>query len=293
MFKMIFHSCHALWAACLLSVAVAIGATAAAAEKPDFSLANSYDAAADADALQAYWMSEKYDGARALWDGEKLVSRGGAVYAAPKWFTDALPSVHLDGELWLARGKFEETMSIIRRKSPHDGWRDIRYMVFDLPAHGGAFRARYAALLSLRAESANPHWAVVEQLPVPSAAALEAHYNAVLANGGEGVMLRRVESLHRGGRSDDLLKVKPFEDAEAEVIAYNEGKGKYTGLVGSLRVRTAEGVEFDVGSGLTDAQRKNPPPIGSIITYKFQGLTGGGKPRFPVFLRIRNDEPDG
>lgn len=271
----------------LLLVAVCTLA-ATAAEKPDFSLANPYDA--ESTPLHAYWMSEKYDGARALWDGEKLVSRGGNAYAAPAWFTADFPTVQMDGELWLGRGRFEETMSIIRRQTPHAGWRAIRYMVFDLPAHPGTFRERYAALRTLRAAGSNPYWQVVEQTPVPSAAALEEAYQAVLAGGGEGVMLRRADSLHAGGRSDDLLKVKPFADAEAVVVAHLPGKGKYAGQTGALRVRTPDGVEFRLGSGLTDALRAQPPPVGSTVTYRFQGMTRHGKPRFPVFLRLRRDE---
>ena len=198
----------------------------------------------------------------------------------------------LDGELWLERGKFEQTMSVIRRKIAHSGWGSIRYLVFDLPAHRGTFRQRYAAMLSLRAKSDNGYWRVVGQLPIKSAQALEDAYTNVLAAGGEGIMLRRIDSLYRVGRSDDLLKHKPFDDAEATVIAYRSGKGEYTGMVGSLRVRTATGMEFNLGSGLTDALRKHPPPLGAVITYKYQGLTLNGKPRFPVFLRVRNDDPE-
>lgn len=267
----------------------AVGVTAND-KKPDFSLANRYQPGAGT-VLTDYWLSEKYDGARALWNGTNLISRGGKVYAAPAWFIAGLPKIQLDGELWLARGRFEDTMSVIRRQQPHAGWRAIRYRVFDLPGHSGTFRQRYAALLKLKATSDNIYWQVVEQLPIASAAALEEKYAAVLASGGEGLMLRRTESIHRGGRSDDLLKYKPFEDAEAVVIGHRPGQGKYTGMTGSLRVRTPAGVEFYVGSGLTDKLRKNPPPIGATISYKFQGLTANGKPRFPTFLRMRNDEP--
>ena len=266
-------------------------AVAQADDNPNFSLANTYSVD-ESLSLADYWMSEKYDGARAWWDGARLISRGGNVYAAPAWFTDGLPTVQLDGELWIGRGQFEKTMSIIRKSKPHERWRDIRYMVFDLPAHRGIFRERYAAMLMLKSTSDHRYWQVVEQSPIESAAALERYHTAVLAAGGEGIMLRRIESYHRGGRSDDLLKYKSFTDAEAVVIGYNAGKGKYTGMVGSLRLRANNGIEFSVGSGLTDAMRKQPPPIGTTITYKYQGLTNSGKPRFPVFLRVRNDEPE-
>ncbi len=260
-------------------------------DKPDFSLANTYSVD-DSIALSDYWMSEKYDGARALWDGKRLISRGGKEYAAPEWFIAGLPARQLDGELWLARGMFEKTMSVIRKSKPHEGWRNIRYLVFDLPAHQGVFRTRYATLLKLKAESKNTYWDIVTQLPIETAEILEKKYNAVLAAGGEGIMLRRIESIHRGGRNDDLLKHKPFTDAEAVVIGYRTGKGKYSDSVGALQVRTKAGVEFYVGSGLTDKLRYHPPPIGTTITYKHQGVTANNKPRFPVFLRVRNDEPN-
>ncbi|MBC6428047.1 MAG: DNA ligase [Cellvibrionales bacterium] len=266
------------------------GATAADA-KPGFSLANTYEEATDSGRLSEYWMSEKYDGVRALWDGEKLVSRGGTVYAAPPWFIAGLPPQAMDGELWLGRGRFEETVSVVRRKEPHAGWRDIKYMVFDLPQRGRAFRERYAAMQALRQDNANPYWQPVPQRPIASAAVLEQYYDEVVAGGGEGVMLRRIDSAHRAGRSDDLLKIKPAAQAQAVVIGYNPGKGKYTGLVGSLRVRTATNKVFNIGSGLTDAQRENPPPVGATIRYRFHGYTRTGLPRFAVFLGVVDAGP--
>lgn len=262
-----------------------------AIDKPNLSLANTYQANGTTITLTDYMMSEKYDGARALWDGKQFVSRGGKVYQAPAWFTKGLPSTVLDGELWLSRGQFEKTMSIIRQQKAHQGWQVIHYWVFDLPNHKGTFQQRYRQLLKLKANNINPYWQVVKQSPIRSMQSLQTFYNQVLNKGGEGVMLRRIQSKHRGGRSNDLLKYKPFTDDEAVVIGYRQGKGKYQGKVGSLQVRTAKGIEFYVGSGLSNAMRQIPPPLGTVITYKYQGITAKGKPRFPVFLRIRSDEP--
>ena len=263
------------------------------APKPDFSLAKTYSPHDDAASLNEYWASEKYDGVRALWDGKRLISRGGKVFAAPDWFVEGMPNVKMDGELWLGRERFEETTSIVRRKTPHEGWRKIRYMVFDLPAHGGVFRERYAAMRAYFDKTTNTYWRVVKQHPVTSAAQLEEMFGEVINGGGEGIMLRRIESLHNAGRSDDLLKHKPFTDAEAVVIGHNPGKGKYAGMTGSLKARALDtGKVFNVGSGLSDQQRQTPPPKGATITFKFQGLTKNGIPRFPVFLRIRKDEPE-
>ncbi|MFW5613605.1 MAG: DNA ligase, partial [Campylobacter hyointestinalis] len=47
--------------------------------------------------------------------------------------------------------------------------------------------------------------------------------------------------------------------------------------------------ELKIVSGFSDEQRRNPPKIGSIITYKYQNLTKNLKPRFPIFLRVRSD----
>ena len=277
----------------MLWFALAVCCYAAAAiadDKPDFSLANVYSSGQYE--VADYWASEKYDGVRALWDGRQLISRGGKTFAAPKWFVAGLPQAELDGELWLGRGRFEETSGIVRRQKAHEGWRDIRYVVFDLPKHGGTFRHRYAKLRAHFAESKNAYWRVAEQRQITSADALENYFAEVVGGGGEGVMLRRIESKHRAGRSDDLLKYKPFMDAEAIVIGYNPGKGKYTGMTGSLRVQMlGSDKTFSVGSGLSDNERQNPPPMGATITYKHQGLTKYGIPRFPVFLRIRADEP--
>ncbi len=263
------------------------------AQKPGFSLAREYRPESGDFALGEYWVSEKYDGVRAFWDGRRLVSRGGKVFAAPEWFTAGFPAARLDGELWAGRGKFEYASGTVRRKKPHEGWRKIRYMVFDLPEHGGVFRERYAKLEEYAADSENKYWSVVEQKAAGSSEELEMRFAKIVGEGGEGLMLRRIESLHRVGRSDDLLKYKPFADAEAVVIGHNPGKGKYAGMTGSLRARAlADGKEFSIGSGLKDAQRKNPPPVGATVTYKHQGFTENGIPRFPVFLRTRNEEPE-
>ena len=100
-------------------------------------------------------------------------------------------------------------------------------------------------------------------------------------------MLHRADALYVTGRSDVLLKLKLWHDAEATVIAHMPGKGKYTGMLGALRVRTAEGVEFMLGTGLSEVDRRNPPPIGTIVTFRYRELTSRGVPRFASFHRVR------
>lgn len=275
-------------AACLLAAWFA--AAAAADGKPGLLLAEPYSEGID---LADYWISEKLDGVRAFWDGERLVSRGGNAFAAPAWFTAGFPPLPLDGELWVGRGRFQETASIVTRQRPHDGWRRVRYMVFDAPSHGGTFDERLQRLRAAVAASGSEFLAAVRQDRVADHKALVAKLDAVVANGGEGLMLHRGASRYRAGRSTDLLKLKRFDDAEGVVIAHNPGRGRLAGLMGSVTVRTAQGVTVRIGSGFTDAERGDPPPIGATITFKHQGYTDAGKPRFPVFWRIRADEPKG
>lgn len=271
------------------AVCAAFFSQIAAAGPPAFSLAQKYDGDID---LADYWVSEKLDGVRAYWNGEKLISRGGNAFAAPDWFVAGFPPIHLDGELWLARGAFEQTSSIVARDSPHDGWREIKFMVFDLPAAGGDFNSRLQKMRRIIDESDNEFLFAVRQDKVGGEAELLAKLERITADGGEGLMLRRGASHHRAGRSADLLKLKKFDDGEAVVVGHNPGKGKYEGMLGSITVQTADGVMFKIGSGFTDAMRAAPPPLGATVTYKHNGYFQSGKPRFAVFWRLRADEPE-
>ena len=241
--------------------------------------------------LSEYYVSEKLDGVRAYWDGKVLSSRNGNVFAAPTWFIEKFPATPLDGELWSGRGRFDKISGMVRRTEPHQGWQEIVYMVFDMPQATGDFSQRLRTMKQTVKKAATPYLQVVEQIEINGKQLLMQHLQKIAAAGGEGLMLRRKASLYRGGRSDDLLKLKTFEDAEAVVISYNPGKGKFLGMMGSLNMQMPTGQTFRLGTGFTNEQRLTPPPLGATITYKFNGLTTNGIPRFPVFLRIRNDEP--
>ena len=269
---------------CLLAVA-----QRAFAEAPALLLAGRYRPGID---LRDWWVSEKYDGVRAHWDGRQLRTRGGERIAAPAWFTAGWPALPMDGELWAGRGHFEHAQSAAAREQPDDAqWRALRYMVFDLPAHPGSFDERLAALRAA-VSALNHTWAqAVPQRKVAGDAELQALLREVVRGGGEGLMLHRGASLYRAGRGDDLLKLKTHDDAEARVIAHVPGKGKHAGRLGALMVETPEGRRFALGTGFTDAQRADPPPVGSWVTYRFRGLhEGSGLPRFASFLRVRSDE---
>jgi len=262
---------------------------ALAGDKPAIMLAEIYQQGID---VTQYWSSEKLDGVRARWDGTQLLSRGGHVFASPEWFTKDFPASPLDGELWIGRGRYEDTTSVVRKQQPHEGWRMVRFMVFDLPTHGGTFNERVNAMRHLATRDDSPFLGIIAQHAITSENDLKQRLQVALDQGGEGLMLHRKTARYAYGRSQDLLKLKPFDDAEAKVIGYRPGKGKFMGQVGSLKVQTEQGVVFYIGTGLSDAQRRDPPPLQTQITFRHQGFTENGIPRFPVFLRIRDEQPE-
>lgn len=272
---------------CLVVVLAALLFTTAAlaAEPPSLMLANVYEQQVE---VADYWVSEKLDGVRGYWDGERLLTRGGNVVNAPDWFTAGWPTVALDGELWLGRGRFAETSGVVRTDVPVDAeWREMHFMVFDLPAHAGPFTQRLHALRALLVQVDIDWLQPIRQFRVASHAALQRKLAAIVAAGGEGLMLHRGDSLYQPGRSDNLLKFKPYNDAEAQVMAYFPGEGKYDGMMGSMLVERPDGLRFKLGTGFTDAQRADPPAIGSWVTYRYSGYTKNGIPRFARFLRVR------
>jgi DNA ligase-1 len=241
----------------------------------------------DIDVTQ-YLISEKFDGVRAIWDGQRLITRQGNPIATPAWFTADFPKTPLDGELWIKRGAFDVVSGVVRKQTPVDAdWRQVSYLIFELPQGKGDFSKRYQTLKRIIANAKVNHLKLVKQVSVSNQAQLKQKMAAVVKAGGEGLMLHRANALYQTGRSDALLKLKPFLDAEAVVIAHLSGKGKYEGKMGALLVELPNGIQFKLGTGFTDAQRANPPAIGTTVTFVYQGKTKKGKPRFARFLRVR------
>ncbi len=262
--------------------------TLQSATPPLLPLANTYQAGIN---IQDYWVSEKLDGVRAYWTGKQLISKQGNPFPAPQWFIASFPSQPLDGELWIARGQFEALLSTVRRhKADNSDWKKIRYMVFDYPQQGLTFDQRLIKIRQLLSSHPSPYLLAVEQFRINNHDQLMKKLDDIVNIGGEGLMLHKASALFREGRSNNLLKVKKNQDAEARVIAHLPGKGKYLGMLGAILVETEEGKQFKLGSGFSDVERQNPPPINSIITYKYFGKSAKGIPRFASFLRIRNHQ---
>ena len=256
-----------------------------AVTKPDLLLAQDYQDNID---VRQYWVSEKLDGVRAYWDGKQLISRGGNIIQAPAWFTADFPPRPLDGELWFARQQFAQILSTVSKQQPVSSeWQQLAYYIFELPQAEGTFTERIRMMQLLVQQQNSPYLQLVPQFRVADRATLLATLTQLEQAGAEGLMLHHQDAHYKTGRSADLLKLKTYQDAEATVIGYRPGRGKYQGMVGALIVRTPEGLEFAIGSGLTDALRQTPPAIGSEITYRYNGYTSNGIPRFARFLRER------
>ena len=238
-----------------------------------------------------YLVSEKLDGVRAYWDGTRLQFRSGRQIHAPAWFTASFPAQALDGELWMGRRSFERLSAAVRRQEPVDAeWKDVVYHLYELPGGEGSFSERIARLQTLAANAAVPWLQVLPQVRVKDHATLKRKLAQVVRDGGEGLMLHRADAMWQTGRSDLLLKMKPQHDAEATVVAHEQGQGKYRDMLGALVVMTPDGRRFRLGTGFTDAQRRQPPAIGSTVTYRYREMTGTGLPRFASFLRVRERE---
>ena len=268
------------------SLPPAVPKTEDAGNAPQVLLANSWENDID---LTGWWMSEKLDGVRAWWDGKQFLSRLGNVYHAPDWFIAGLPKVPLDGELWLDRKAFQRTVSIVRRQDKSDHWQQIKYVMFDAPGVSGPFEERQRALVEMFRQDRPQYASVLDQSLCTGVEALKVELARVESLGGEGLMLRQPGSQYEAGRSSTLLKVKTFHDAEGKVVEHLAGKGRHVGRLGAVVVELPDGQTFSVGTGFSDAQRSNPPAIGSTITYRYQELTDRGVPRFPSFVRVRAD----
>ncbi|AFU20312.1 DNA ligase [Actinobacillus suis H91-0380] len=237
--------------------------------------------------INGWVMSEKLDGVRGYWDGKQLISRQGNPLAPPDYFIKDFPPFAIDGELFSERGKFEEISSITRASEPK-GWYKLKFYIFDVPNAQGNLFERLAKLKNYLLQHPTPYIQIIEQIPIQNKAHLMQFYQQVLAQHGEGVVVRNPNTAYIKGRSAQILKLKPVLDEECTVIAHHNGKGKYRDKLGAITCENQRG-RFRIGSGFKDKDRANPPPIGSLITYKYRGLTKQGKPRFATFFRMRTD----
>ena len=255
-------------------------------------------------APNGWWLSEKFDGYRAIWDGKDFRSRNNNIFETPRWFKDWLPAgISLDGELFLGRDSFEKC-GLFRRKVPDNAeWRkfDVKYQIFDSPTCPGTFEERQKFITDLikkKCECVKTGdkcpLVLTTQTKIKDELQVIKIYEELIKKGAEGVMLRAPGSPYDASRSSHLLKVKQHFDDEARIIGYKEGTGKYKGKLGAFKCELVKdtSIKFDT-AGMNDIIRNNyetTHPIGTIITFVHMGFTKSGAPRHPNYLRIRLKE---
>ncbi len=250
------------------------------AQKPNLLLLETYK---DQN-ISGWVMSEKLDGIRAYWDGDNLLTRNGNIIYAPKWFTKDYPSFPIDGELWTKQKDFENISSIVRDKIPSNNWKQIKHYIFEVPNAKGGLFDRLDNLKHITSK----YIKVIKQIKIKDKQHLDNFFKYIEKNHGEGVVVRDPSKLYISKRTSSALKIKSFHDMECKVEGYISGKGKFQGMMGSILCKLSNGINFRIGSGFSNKERANPPLIGDLITFKYQEFTKYGKPRFPVYLRIKN-----
>ncbi|MFV0436870.1 MAG: DNA ligase [Desulfopila sp.] len=239
--------------------------------------------------VTGWLMSEKLDGIRGYWNGRELLTRQGKKISAPAWFIAGFPPFALDGELWRGRNDFNFVQNTVLDQTPSASWQQISYNIFEVPEAAGDFPTRLQKARNWFASHPAPHVRIIEQIVCRGPDHLQHFLAQIEAGGGEGIIVKDPALPFRAGRRPDMLKVKNFRDMEGQVIAHNPGQGRFRELMGSLTLRLENGVEFKLGTGFTLTDRRQPPPLGSFVTFKYQGFTTNGIPRFASFLHVRKD----
>ena len=234
-------------------------------------------------------MSEKLDGVRGYWDGKQLFTRGGITLSPPKDFLAEFPPFAIDGELFNQRDQSAEISSIVRSQQDK-GWHKLKLHVFDVPDAKGNLFERLAQLKIYLAQHPTAPIEIIEQIPIESPQHIRQFLQQVEQQKGEGIVIRNPNAPYERKRSAQILKLKTALDEECTVIAHHAGKGQFENVMGSITCENHRG-QFKIGSGFKLADRLNPPPIGSSITYKYRGLTNKRKPRFATYWRKKIEEP--
>ena len=267
------------------------------------------------------YASPKLDGIRVIIKDNQVLSRNGKTI--PNIFVQSLlKSYHgLDGELIVGHpthpNVFQLTTSGVMSI---EGTPNVRLYVFDCWYAEGGIDARYNEVLKITQNNSIVDIEVVPQIVINSLEELYKFEEDCLAKGYEGVMLRYPNAPYKNGRSTvkegALLKLKRFSDSEAYILGmepllrnHNEPTKNALGhtersshiynkvaddLLGALNVKDIHtGVEFSIGSGFTEEQRreiwnKQVELIGSIVKYKYFEVGVKDKPRFPIFCGLRH-----
>jgi len=233
--------------------------------------------------ITGWVMSEKLDGIRGYWNGQAMFTKSGRALYPPREFTKNFPPFALDGELWSRRQDFEYIQSHVLKQK--DQWENINYYIFEVPQATGDFYARLDKAEEWFQKHSNYHVHIIPQHISKGTTDLNDYLDEVVSKGGEGVMIKNPDLDYISGRTSTILKVKRAQDMEGKVLMVNLNDSKT--IMKSLTLELTNGIRFKLGNGFSDDQRKEPPTIGSKVTFKYYGFTKYGKPKFASFIRIQ------
>jgi ATP-dependent DNA ligase len=252
--------------------------------------------------------SKKNDGIVTLW------FRSGKQITTMKHIEDQLNKVMVNGEIWDGElynheDDFNEICGAIRRDKniKKEDALKVQYWIYDAP------RACNRDNITIMLEDQKyyrrmdkiwynvdikmqKHLFVVETYTINSEEQMIGLFGQFIQEGYEGIMLRAIDMTYKQSRSSELLKYKEFNEAEFEIVGYEEGRGVLKGCVGAFVLKMEDNKTFNAklrGRGVNDLLKEyfeNPNFIGKMMTVKYQGLSPDGIPRFPVGKVIRFDK---
>lgn len=248
--------------------------------------------------------SEKIDGVRAVWNPTGFVSRVGKPFQVPADFISAKKwpkGISLDGELHVPGQSVGFVSGMVHRKAPQD-WSALRYFVFDVIGIPGNFLKRLERLEFLVSTLGSDKIVILKQIRINNMQEAYKLYKHTLQSGGEGLVLRDPNSTYEDKRSNAMLKWKPSPSAEAKIIGFQEGTGKYKSKLGAFIV-SFEDQEFSLSGKIPDSMRLQykfnkdqitimsfeVPQIGDLVTFEFMTISEHGIPRQPIFIAVRRD----
>ena len=209
----------------------------------------------------------------------------------------ATTTITFDGELYnhSYKNKFEEIVSFVRQETPKIGHEIVQYHIYDIVDNKKTFEQRDAELHDLRKSVVQlPTLIFVETFIVKDDVALMSLFDSWRNTGYEGAMVRNRESLYENKRSYGLQKIKEFDDAEFKIVGVQAGRGRMSECAIFI-CKQSDGAEFNCkmeGSleELKEILLKPKSVLGKKLTVRYQGLTNGNLPRFPIGVCIRNYE---
>jgi hypothetical protein len=225
-----------------------------------------------------WFMTEKYDGIRAYWDGKQFWSRGGNFINVPESFKAGLPIYHLDGEFW---GGYEENavmthllkLSCGKRKIEID-WDKVKFCVFDAPQEEATYDKRHLFLQKNFSQYNNKHILLIPMKECKGLIHLKESLEEIINKGGEGMMIYRPDTIYQPGRSRNVLKIKKYFDAEVKFLQVDEENS-------ALVCEQAGGHKISVKCKRIYCFE--PPEQGAIIPVLHQGFFAHSqKYKYPV-----------